>query len=197
MLEIGAGTGRFSQVFGPSVSYTGIDISGELVADCRAKFGHNDQIRFFESDGHTLPEEACDRHYDLIFALGVFIHCPAPVIAATLQAALPRLARPASLRFQVLADPSDDELLAAPEPQDEGMQDQLREVGEAADRDEEIVKLTRERYYRGDAFRVRDIREQLTQLSSAVDGSFELHRFDPHLMYCDLRVAAREASAEG
>ena len=119
---------------------------------------------------YGVPEEACDRTYELVFSHGVLIHCPLDVIRALLASAWQRVAPGGELRLQVLADPTDPEGVVSIEAAE---QDHATAV--AIDRVEEELEdpLIDGRYYMGHAFRYADVQPLLEEVT---DGSIQVVR---------------------
>lgn len=107
LLEIGCGVGRLTPFLsGQMRSYTGFDIAPSMISEAVRRHSGLPGVRFFVSDGESMPEGVRDRQYDLILAFAVLIHCPQKVIEATIRSAIPLLKPGGQLRFQVRADPS-------------------------------------------------------------------------------------------
>ena len=116
MLEIGCGVGRLVPHLRPLVaSYTGTDISPSIVEEARRRCDGVEGARFFECDGASVPEPACDREYDLILVFAVFIHCPLDVIRETIASAGKLLAPGGRIRCSIRGDVEDHRGIIAPE----------------------------------------------------------------------------------
>jgi hypothetical protein len=72
VLEIGCGIGRFQEALAPDVGLcVGIDISGEMIANARARCAGLTNVRFVQSSGRDLaPFE--DATFDLVLAVDSF-----------------------------------------------------------------------------------------------------------------------------
>jgi predicted TPR repeat methyltransferase len=72
VLEIGCGIGRFQAALAPDVGLcVGIDISGEMIANARARCAGLTNVRFMQSSGRDLaPFE--DATFDLVLAVDSF-----------------------------------------------------------------------------------------------------------------------------
>lgn len=118
VLEIGCGVGRLAPHIARRVrSYTGFDISPTMVNVAAQSPSPN--ARFFVTDGASVPSEAADKSYGLVFALAVFIHCPKHVVRSLIAGALPLMTPGGQLRCQLLADASDpDGITTAPQRED-------------------------------------------------------------------------------
>lgn len=74
VLEIGSGVGRFASIMSPIVnSYTGIDISGEMVRVARERTSDFPNVEFFQSNGCDLRQFE-DGSFSFIFCTIAFIH---------------------------------------------------------------------------------------------------------------------------
>jgi SAM-dependent methyltransferase len=81
-VDVGCGIGRMDQFVAPRVRrLVGIDVSGEMVAQARARLGHLPNVEFVEGDGWTLRPLA-DGAFGLVFSHIVFQHLPRPVAAS-------------------------------------------------------------------------------------------------------------------
>ena len=84
VLDIGCGIGRMDAFVAPHVNrLTGIDVSGEMIAQARERLGHLANVQFLEGDGWSLQGVA-DASLDLVFSHVVFQHVPRPVFVAYL-----------------------------------------------------------------------------------------------------------------
>jgi SAM-dependent methyltransferase len=188
VLDLGCGIGRLAPFFARrSRTYTGVDISPGLLEEARRRITNLINVRFLENDGLTLPGEVRDREYLLIFAQGVFIHCPRDVIRSLLKEALTVLAPAGELRFQVLADYNDLEGIVSFEAAG-----QLHEA--AADVEHLAVEdrhLTDERHYAGARFSYAEARAFLEGLGPV---KVDLVRLDRIMIYA--RLVHRRADTD-
>jgi SAM-dependent methyltransferase len=76
VLDIGCGIGRMDRHIAPRVrSLVGIDVSGEMVAQARARLADLGNVDFVEGDGTTL-RPLPDQAFGLVFSHIVFQHTP-------------------------------------------------------------------------------------------------------------------------
>jgi SAM-dependent methyltransferase len=180
VLEIGCGVGRLAPHLAPHVrSYTGIDLAPSMIAAASAAAPPG--ARFFVSDGVSLPAEALDRRYGMIFALAVFIHCPTDVCAALARAAARALAPGGGFRAQWLGRADDSEPIRTPVgfadeplPTDSPLEVFSGHVEPAA------AELIHGTSYKGREFRAEELRALLRDAGFA---SIEVLRFDPVHLY--------------
>jgi len=100
LVDIGCGIGRMDEFLAPRVKHlTGVDVSGEMVRQARARLKHLGNVTFVECDGFSLP--LSDASADTIYSLIVFQHVPRPVAHGYLREAF-RVLRPGGgFLFQV------------------------------------------------------------------------------------------------
>lgn len=182
VLEIGCGTGRLVHHVRPRVAdYTGVDISSGMCAEARRRCREMDGVRFFESDGLTVPAEALDRAYDLILAFAVFVHCPKPVIGSLVRSGWSALRPGGYMRFQVYADTGD----RAGVPADFDFT-ALIEAAQAQETTapKESEALIVGQHYQGHHFRFDEARSFFEEL---VGQNVRLHRPSPFEIWIELR----------
>lgn len=80
VLDIGCGNGRLREVLPQDVSYTGIDISENLLSHAREKYP---KATFMVFDGTTLPFD--DGAFSYVYMLAAFHHIPTPLQLAFLK----------------------------------------------------------------------------------------------------------------
>lgn len=183
VLEIGCGSGRLAVVLRPLVrSYSGFDIAPSMVAAAVERCRGLDGVRLTIGDGLGVPAELCDRDYQMVFACAVFIHCPREVIASNLRSAWARVAKGGQLRFQVLADPTDDEGYAVPIATVAAATAALvgDEQATIAQLTPEELRLATHEYYMGHRFRFAEVAPFVSQ---QCPGKVELYRGDPGSIY--------------
>lgn len=180
VLEIGCGSGRLAEFLGPIVgSYSGFDIAPSMVDGARERCKELDNCRFEVGGGLGVPEALRDRRYGLILCVAVFIHCPKSVIESNLMDAWTLRTADADMRFQVLADPTNDTGLESP-PQPE-VSEQVAETLETEvkqvldERTEEEIALSTEEHYLGHPFLYDEVREMAEQQTQ---GDVALYRGD-------------------
>ncbi|MCU0867596.1 MAG: class I SAM-dependent methyltransferase [Planctomycetes bacterium] len=72
MLELGCGSGRLARLLrAASRSYKGFDIAAGMVDVAPRRCGSAEGMRFFQGNGLSVPAEAQDRLYGLVFAVAV------------------------------------------------------------------------------------------------------------------------------
>lgn len=100
LVDIGCGVGRMDEFLAPRVKrLTGVDVSGEMLRQARARLAHLANASFVECDGFSLPLP--DASADTIYSHIVFQHVPRPVTRAYLREAF-RVLRPGGdFLFQV------------------------------------------------------------------------------------------------
>jgi len=156
VLEIGCGVGRLGGVLAQRFAgYSGFDIAPGMVEEARLRLAGAGNARVSVGDGMGPPAELCDRTYELIIALAVFIHCPRELIAANVQAAFPLLAPGGQLRFQLMADPEDPTGVVSLEAAAE-LHEQMLEV-EAEVVTPEQLELIKDTPYIGARFRYDEV----------------------------------------
>lgn len=75
VLDIGCGIGRMDRYVAPRVKrLVGIDVSGEMIIQARARLAELDNVEFLECDGQTIP--LSDSLFGLVFSHIVFQHMP-------------------------------------------------------------------------------------------------------------------------
>lgn len=110
VLEIGCGVGRLAPLFAKlAATYTGIDISREMLAEARRRTAQIPNVRLFESSGAAVPAGARDRRYHLVVAVAVFIHCPKELVTRMLRDAYELVAPGGAVRAQLRVDIHDPE----------------------------------------------------------------------------------------
>lgn len=75
VLDLGCAAGgglRFTRELNPTVEYTGLDISEELIAIAEKRFSNESNARFINFDGINLPVES--NSVEFLFSFGVFHH---------------------------------------------------------------------------------------------------------------------------
>ncbi len=189
VLEIGCGNGRLVPFIASRVkTYTGIDICRNFVDECKNRLGETRTIRFVENNGSDLPESICDRHYGLVFAAAVFIHCPFNVIASYLVSIRQVAKRPTVLRFQVLTDPKDLSDIIPVESLDPEAYERSKNCHDVVVKEQDAAQehdLVEESSYQGHLFRMDELRSFLADLfgDSAI---VNLIRFDPLIANCEV-----------
>src|SRR5262249_55540603 len=109
VIEIGCGAGRMTnalaEVFG---EVYGIDVSGEMIAQARARLAHRTNVHLYQNNGYdlsVLPRQS----YDFAFTLVVFQHIPSyEVIENYVRETYRVLRRGALFKFQVQGYPEID-----------------------------------------------------------------------------------------
>lgn len=173
VLEIGCGVGRLAPFLSECMqSYTGFDIAPSMVAEAQRRYAQLPKARFLVSDGESMPEGVTDRQYDLIISFAVFIHCPKEVIAATIRSAFELLKPGGQLRFQVRADPSNQDGIVSIESAQQ-VHDQMIEM-EGSITEEQAALLSDETYM-GHMFAYGELQAWLEEVSG---GSAFLVRVD-------------------
>lgn len=77
VLDLGCAAGGsllFSRELNPTVGYTGVDISPELVLAAQNRFKTESNVEFLSYDGTKIPK--VDSSVDFCFSFGVFHHLP-------------------------------------------------------------------------------------------------------------------------
>jgi ubiquinone/menaquinone biosynthesis C-methylase UbiE len=113
-LEIGCGIGRFQEALAPDVELcVGIDISGEMIANARARCAGLANVRFMQSSGQDLAPFA-DASFDLVLAVDSFpyiVQAGMELVATHVREAA-RVLRPGGslliLNFSYRGDPEQD-----------------------------------------------------------------------------------------
>jgi len=89
ILEIAPGFGRWTRYLLPACeSYVGIDLSGQAVEACKERFGHIEDVAFYQNDGLSLGD-AEDNAFDFIFSFDSLVHAEMDV----LETYMPQLVR--------------------------------------------------------------------------------------------------------
>ncbi len=176
VLEIGCGVGRLALPISRQVQgYTGVDIAPGMIEEARRRTQDISNTRFHVSNGAKVAEEACDRQYDLVFAISVFIHCPKAVIAGLIEDAYRLLTPGGQFRFNVLGDHEDPTgIEAAPEVEAQ-THEQIKAVEDVIT--DEQRELLVDRYYMGDAFRYDEL-EPFLLPRVGPEAQLTLHRWD-------------------
>lgn len=190
VLEIGCGSGRLARQIAPRVAgYTGIDIAPTMVAVARERLATAPNARLLVGSGESIPPEAADRRYGLVFSHAVLIHCPRAIVGAYVAAAWPLVQPGGQLRLQLLADPDDPTGIAPPEqmpplplspPEPDG--DALLPAEQAA-----LVEIEAElagSYYMGERFTYIEVEPFLR--ARAPGAHVRLLRFDREHIYAEL-----------
>jgi hypothetical protein len=157
-------------------SYTGFDISGELIAEARGRCAEIGNARFFESDGSGVPPEVRDRSYDLAFAMAVFIHCPKVITGSLVEQAFACVKSGGQMRLQLLADLADPTGITSLDHFDAHHR-QAEAIENAVQGARELID---ERRYEGERFRYEEARDFLT---ARTGGDVQLLRFDQAFIY--------------
>jgi SAM-dependent methyltransferase len=80
VVDLGCGIGRMARYVAPRVSrLIGIDVSGEMVRQARARLAGTENVEFVEGDGNSLAPIASGT-IDLVYSHIVFQHLPRPVV---------------------------------------------------------------------------------------------------------------------
>lgn len=186
VLEIGCGVGRLVPAMKPRVaSYTGIDISRSIVEEARTRCQKFRDVRFFESDGCSIPAEASDRRYDFVLVFAVFIHCPLDIITENLKSVRSVLTDDAIVRFSLRADHDDHEGIVGPPEQIESTVADVARISEEFAETEE-ASLVDDRNYAGYAFGYQESREVLEAIFP--EARVGLYRPDPFTTYAEVRL---------
>lgn len=192
VLEIGCGVGRLARHLAPRVErYVGYDIAPSMVAEARARCAEVSNAHFHVARADGVPAEIGGT-FDFAIAHAVFIHVPRGLVATIARSAFDRLATRGELRFQVRADPRDDEGfgvhtpdLEAPGPFEvphAAPPDQLFESIDvnAPDITDLVAAHDGEPEYMGHAFRWRELKDLVDALQPT---RRTLARVERHFMY--------------
>jgi SAM-dependent methyltransferase len=97
VFEMGCGIGRMTShladVFG---EIWAVDVSGEMIAQAKTRFGHLKNVRWVETEGVSLAELP-DEYFDLGFSIYVYQHMPSKQAIAHNISAAHRKLRPGGL----------------------------------------------------------------------------------------------------
>ncbi len=185
ILEIGCGVGRLARVFAPlGRSYTGLDIAPTMVADARERHTDDSDMRFFETDGLRIPDEARDREYGLIMVIAVLIHCAKSVVAANVSDAYSRLTPGGILRIQVFANPADPDGVIVAEVGEQGLENFKQEVAQTTPEQADLI----DEYYMGHPFGYSELQSFLDE--HARGAEVKLHREELTCIYASIEKPA-------
>ena len=180
VLEIGCGVGRLAPWFSAKcASYSGFDVSPEMVAEARLRCEGLAGARFSEGAGGTVPAELSDHEYEFIFAMAVFIHCPLEIIRSLVRDACLLLAPGGIFRLQVNAVTADLTGIV-----DLAQAAEIHEKSEVIETSTIGRELIDDRHYKGHEFLYDDLEPALAELTAHEIG---LLRLDPKSIYAEIK----------
>lgn len=92
VLEIAPGFGRWTQYLLPQCeAYLGVDLAGNCVAACEARFASAPHAHFVQNDGRALPIDT-EAPWDLVFSFDSLVHAEFDVVAHYIAQIVPALA---------------------------------------------------------------------------------------------------------